>query len=115
MKGPSHNFLANKIVVHNCGKSFVIQSIMNHLVEWDRVNKYVILSPPEGVINIALECIRFSSFNLSWDDIYIVDPTHRNPFDYPEKKVIVMTYRGLIMLHDDEYKKQKGKRGFTDY
>jgi SNF2 family DNA or RNA helicase len=75
------------------------------------VNKYVILSPPEGVINIALECIRFSSFNLTWNDIYIVDTTHRNPFDYPEKKVIIMTYRGLMMLHDDEYKKQKGKKG----
>jgi hypothetical protein len=111
MFGPSHNFLANKIVVHNCGKSFAIQTILNHLVRWERVNKYIILSPPEGVINIALECIRFSSFNLTWNDIYIVDTTHRNPFDYPEKKVIIMTYRNLIMLHDDEYKKQKGKRG----
>jgi hypothetical protein len=111
MEGPSHNFLANRIVVHNCGKSFAIQTILNHLVQWKRVNKYIILSPPEGVINIALECIRFNSFNLSWDDIFIVDTAHRNPFDFPEKKVIIMTYRSLIMLHDDEYKKQKGKRG----
>jgi SNF2 family DNA or RNA helicase len=93
------------------GKSFVIQTILNHLVQWERVNKYVILSPPEGVINIALECVRFSSFNLTWDDIYIVDTAHRTPFDYPEKKVIIMTYRNLIMLHDDEYKKQRGKKG----
>jgi SNF2 family DNA or RNA helicase len=95
------------------GKSFIIQTILNHLIAWGRVNKYVILSPPEGVINIALECIRFSSFGLTWNDIFIVDTTHRDPFDHPEKKVIIMTYRNLIMLHDDEYKKQKGKRGST--
>jgi SNF2 family DNA or RNA helicase len=92
------------------GKSFVIQSIMNHLVKWGRVNKYIIVSPPEGVINIAKECIKFSSFGLTWDDIFIVDTNHRNPFDFPDKKVFIMTYRNLIMLHDDAYKIAKGKR-----
>jgi SNF2 family DNA or RNA helicase len=110
LKGISQNRLALYWEM-GLGKSFTIQTILNHLVHWGRVNKYVILSPPEGVINIALECIRFSSFNLTWNDIYIVDTTHRNPFDDPEKKVIIMTYRNLIMLHDDEYKNQKGKRG----
>jgi SNF2 family DNA or RNA helicase len=110
LRGVSQNRLALYWEM-GLGKSFTIQTILNHLVCWERVNKYVILSPPEGVINIALECIRFSSFNLTWNDIYIVDTTHRNPSDYPEKKVIIMTYRNLIMLHDDEYKKQKGKRG----
>jgi SNF2 family DNA or RNA helicase len=110
LKGVSQNRLALYLEM-GLGKSFIVQTILNHLVHWGRVNKYVILSPPEGVINIALECVRFSSFNLTWDDIYIVDTAHRNPFDYPEKKVIIMTYRNLIMLHDDEYKRQKGARG----
>jgi SNF2 family DNA or RNA helicase len=113
-KGVLRGLSQNRLALYwemGLGKSFTIQTIMNHLVHWGRINKYVILSPPEGVINIALECIRFSSFGLTWDDIYIVDTSHRNPFDCPEKKVIIMTYRNLIMLHDDEYKKQKGKRG----
>jgi SNF2 family DNA or RNA helicase len=113
-KGVLRGISQNRLALYwemGLGKSFTIQTILNHLVHWNRVNKYVILSPPEGVINIALECIRFSSFNLTWNDIYIVDTTHRNPFDYPKKKVIIMTYRNLIMLHDDEYKRQKGKRG----
>jgi SNF2 family DNA or RNA helicase len=113
-KGVLRGITQNRLALYwemGCGKSFTIQTILNHLVCWGRVNKYVILSPPEGVINIALECIRFSSFNLTWNDVYIVDTVHRNPFDCPEKKVIIMTYRGLIMLHDDEYKKQNGKRG----
>jgi SNF2 family DNA or RNA helicase len=115
-KGVLRGITQNRLALFwemGCGKSFVIQTIMNHLVTWKRIKKYIILSPPEGVINIAFECIRFSSFGLTWDDIFIVDTTHRNPFDYPEKKVIIMTYRNLIMLHDDEYKKQKGARGST--
>ena len=92
------------------GKSFVMQTTMNHLIEWGRIEKYIIISPPEGVINIALECIKFSSFGLAWEDIYIVDTSHRNPFDFPNKKVIIMTYRNLIMLHDDAYKEAKNKK-----
>ena len=91
------------------GKSFVMQTVMNHLVKWGRVNKYFIVTPPEGVINIALECIKFSSFGLTWNDIYIVDTTHRNPWDYPDKKVFIMTYRNLLMLHDDAYKASHNK------
>ena len=92
------------------GKSFIMQTVMNHLICWGRLNKYIIVCPPEGVINIALECIKFSSFFLSWNDIYIVDTKHRNPFDFPDKKVIIMTYRNLIMLHDDYYKKINNKK-----
>jgi hypothetical protein len=113
-KGVLRGISQNRLALYwemGLGKSFTIQTILNHLVSWGRVNKYVILSPPEGVINIALECIRFSSFNLTWNDIYIVDTSHRNSFGCPEKKVIIMTYRNLIMPHDDEYKRQKGKRG----
>jgi SNF2 family DNA or RNA helicase len=110
LRGLSQNRLAWYYEM-GLGKTLIMQTVMNHLVAWGRVNKYVILSPPEGVINVALECIRFSSFGLTWDDIFIVDPNHRNPFEYPEKKVVIMTYRSLIMLHDDAYKERKGKRG----
>jgi SNF2 family DNA or RNA helicase len=113
-KGVLRGISQNRLALYwemGLGKSFTIQTIMNHLVHWGRINKYVVLSPPEGVINMALECIRFSSFGLAWNDIYIVDTSHRDPFDYPEKKVVIMTYRNLIMLHDDAYKKQKGNRG----
>lgn len=112
LKGLSQNRLALYWEM-GLGKSFTIQTILNHLIKWGRIKKYIILSPPEGVINIALECIRFSSFDLTWNDIYIVDTSHRNPFDIPEKKVIIMTYRNLIMLHDDFYKEKKGKRSST--
>ena len=109
LKGISQNRLAWMWEM-GCGKGFVMQTTLNHLIEWGRVKKYVIICPPEGVINIALECIKFSSFGLTWEDIYIVDTAHRNPFDRPEKKLIIMTYRNLIMLHDDAYKEARKKR-----
>lgn len=89
------------------GKTFIIRTALNHLEAWGKVNRVVVVSPVEGVINIASEFIRFSAQKLSWDDIYIVDTTHRNPFDTPHK-LTIMTYRGLIMLHDDFYKKERG-------
>jgi SNF2 family DNA or RNA helicase len=92
------------------GKSVVMQTTMNHLIKWGRVEKYFIVCPPEGIINIALECLKFNSFGLTWDDIYIVDTVHRTPWDYPDKKVFIMTYRNLIMLHDDAYKAVQNKR-----
>lgn len=109
LRGLSQNRLA-WFYEMGLGKTFIMQTVINHLIKWGRIEKYVIVSPPEGIINIALECIKFSSFRLTWDDIYIVDTAHRNPFDYPEKKVFIMTYRNLIMLHDDAYKAVQKKK-----
>jgi len=110
-KGISQNRLA---LFHEMGlgKSFEIQTILNHLVAWGKVDKYVIVSPPEGIMNIARECVKFNTFGLTWDDIYFVDTINRNPFseEAASKKVIVMTYRNVIMLHDDFYKKAQGKK-----
>lgn len=111
LKGISQNRLA---LFHEMGlgKSFEIQTILNHLVGWDKVDRYVIVSPPEGIINITRECLKFNTFGLTWDDVYIVDTEHRNPFaeEFLDKKVIVMTYRNLIMLHDDFYFKAQKKK-----
>lgn len=107
LRGLSQNRLALFLEM-GLGKTPIMQTIMNHLVGWGRVERYVVVSPPEGVINIAREMARFSSFGLTMDDIYIVDPDHRDPFSNP-RTVTVMTYRGLIMLHDDAYKAARGK------
>jgi SNF2 family DNA or RNA helicase len=109
LRGLSQNRLA-WFYEMGLGKTFVMQTVMNHLVKWGQVEKYIIVSPPEGIINIALECLKFNSFGLTWNDIYIVDTSHRNPFDYPDKKVFIMTYRNLIMLHDDAYKAARKRR-----
>lgn len=96
------------------GKTFIIRTVLNHLEKADLIDRCVVVSPAEGVINLALEFMRFSATPLTWDDIYIVDTKHRTPFDAPPdgspKKLIIMTYRNLIMLHDDYCKKLRGKK-----
>lgn len=108
MTAPFHNFVANGIVVHNCGKTFTIQTILNHLVERNDIKKYVVLSPPEGVINLAYEFLRFNTFGLTREQIYICSTENRNPFTDPNIRVIILSYRNLIMLHDD-FRKATGK------
>ena len=59
LKGLSQNRLA-WFYEMGLGKTFVMQTTLNHLVKWGRVRKYVIVCPPEGVINVAAECIKFN-------------------------------------------------------
>lgn len=92
------------------GKSFEIQTIINHYMKWGLIDRYVIVSPPEGIINIMSECLRFNTFGLKREDVYIVDTEHRNPFEDLSKKLIVMTYRNVIMLHEDFYKLKYKKK-----
>lgn len=108
-KGISQNRLA---LFHEMGlgKTYEIQTILNHLMGWGRIEKYVIVSPPEGVINIAREILKFNTCGITKKDIFIVDTEHRDPFRDPTKKVIIMTYRNVIMLHDDFYKAKQHKK-----
>lgn len=92
------------------GKTFMIRTVLNHFEAWGLVKKCVVVCPPEGVINFALEFIKFSTSNLTWNDIYIVDSKHRTPFADGGKKLTIMTYRALLMLHDDASKAVKGKK-----
>jgi len=92
------------------GKTFVIQTIMNHLVHRGDVEKYVVVCPPEGILNFRDEILRFNSFNLQEDEIYVCSVYNRKPFDNPKYKVILITYQGLIMLHNDYYREKTGGR-----
>jgi len=109
LRGISQNRLA-LFWEMGCGKSYVVITIMNHLIYRGSVNKIVILCPPEGVLNLKCEFLRFNSFGLKEDEIYICSVFNRRPFDDPNIKVIIMTYRNLIMLYDDYYKEKTGHR-----
>lgn len=92
------------------GKTFVVQTIINHLIARGDVKKYVVVCPPEGVLNLKHEFLRFNSFDLREDEIYICSVYNRRPFDDPKIKVIIMTYRNLMMLYDDYYKEKTGRK-----
>lgn len=107
-KGISQNRAAI-FVDMGLGKTFILCTMMNHLKKTHDLGNIVVICPAEGVLNLAMEFIRFSEPAITWDDIFIVDTKHRNPFDSP-KKLTIMTYRSLIMLHDDAVKAATGKK-----
>jgi SNF2 family DNA or RNA helicase len=109
LRGISQNRLA-LFWEMGCGKTFVMQTIVNHLIYRGDVEKYVVICPPEGVLNFRDEILKFNSFDLKEDEIYICSVYNRKPFDNPKYKVILMTYQNLIMLHNDYYKEKMGKR-----
>lgn len=102
MMGPHHNFVANGIVVHNCGKSFASSSIMHILRKRRHAQKVLILTSASGVINLSKELVKFSSY--SENDISVGDKFNRRPFDDVSKKVIICNYRSFLLI-SDEYQK----------
>lgn len=92
------------------GKSFSVITVINHLIYRGDVEKCVIICPPEGILNFQDELLKFNSFDLKEDEIYVCSVYNRKPFDNPKYRVILMTYQNLIMLHNDYYKEAMGKR-----
>lgn len=45
MADPYHNFLANGIVVHNCGKTKVVLDVAGHLAMQNKINAHVVIAP----------------------------------------------------------------------
>jgi SNF2 family DNA or RNA helicase len=95
------------------GKTFVTITILNHLIHEKKIDKIVIITPPESIYNFYEELFRFNSFGLKPDEVAIADVNNRNPFEN-NPKVILMTYRTLLMISDEFYYK-KTKTRSTKY
>lgn len=91
------------------GKSYTVISVLNHLFHYGIVDRVLIMAPSESVYNFKEYLFTDSTFVESEDDIYIADVNNRDPFEV-DPKVIIMTYRTLIMLSDDFYYKKTGKK-----
>ena len=85
------------------GKTFIAFGVLNHLWRNRLVDRCLILCRPEGVYNLKRELLRFNTFNLKEEDIYIADAKNRTPFD-SGSKVVISTYRTFLMLCDDAYR-----------
>lgn len=85
------------------GKTFIAFGVLNHLWKRGLVDRCLILCRPEGVYNLKRELLRFQTFGLGEEEIYIADAKNRNPFT-DDVKVVICTYRTFLMLCDDAYK-----------
>ena len=102
----SRCYLAHK---QGLGKTYIAFGILNHLWHYGYVDRCLILCRPEGTFNLRRELLRFNTFGLREEDIYVVTTKDRAPFE-SEAKVVICNYRSFLMICDDAYKKaHKGK------
>lgn len=101
----SRLYLAHKM---GLGKTFIIISILNHLWEAKLIDKILIVAPPASVYNFRRELLKFNSFNLQPEEIYVANAKRRDPFQ-DNIKIVIMTYRTFLMLSDTAYKKKMGR------
>ena len=94
------------------GKTFIAFGVLNHLWRNKLVDKCLILCRPEGVYNLRRELLRFQTFGLKEEEIYIADAKKRDPFR-DSIKVVICTYRTFLMLCDDSYKASHSHKGIT--
>ena len=94
------------------GKTFIAFGVLNHLWKNNLVDRCLILCRPEGVYNLRRELIRFQTFGLKEEEIYIADAKNRNPFT-DDFKVVICTYRTFLMLCDDAYKASHPHKNVT--
>lgn len=94
------------------GKTFIAFGVLNHLWRNGLVDRCLILCRPEGVYNLKRELLRFNTFNLKEEDIYIADAINRRPFE-EDAKIVICTYRTFLMLCDDAYKASHSHKKIT--
>lgn len=91
------------------GKTYASITALNHHFQAGIVDRLMILAPSSSIYNFKRELLRFNTFQLRSEEVYIADRLHREPFaqDY---RVVILTYKTFVMLCQREYEaKNKGK------
>lgn len=102
---PHRNFVANGMVVHNCGKSFTAINILRVLFMRARcVLRTLVLAPPVVLQNWSREINRFSHCG---DDTYVLTGTGKRKLqtfdecafdtnDSPDGAIVITNYESLL-------------------
>jgi SNF2 family DNA or RNA helicase len=91
------------------GKTYIVIQVLNNLIQTRSLDKIIILAPPEGVVNWRRELIKFSPFIKREDIVISTARNNRNPLEFQDAKVVIMTYRHFLTVSDDYYKKNNPK------
>jgi SNF2 family DNA or RNA helicase len=96
------------------GKSYLGSVVLSHLFNNGNVDCVLILCPNHLKINWKKELQRFFYKDLSDDDFYVTSVFNREPFE-SGKKFIICSYKNLVMISDDYYKKIRKKSSKNYY
>lgn len=94
------------------GKTYEMVAVLNHLIH-NKVSddKILIITESEAIFNWKDDLIRFSPYYTE-DDILIASKNLRDPFSH-DTKIILLTYRTLLLVTDFYGSLQGKKRGTT--
>lgn len=95
MEDPYRNFVANGIVVHNCGKSIEAIGAINNCND---INTVLVICPATLRINWYSELRKWL---IKYYHIYIVSPSTKKIPDYAE--IVIINY-DLLAKHDSDIK-----------
>lgn len=90
------------------GKTFIILMVLAHLYKKGLLDRILILTPGNALVNWKREVLKFTNF-FKEEDFYIADRWNRKPF-VDTTKIAIMTYRTFLMLSDDAYKEKYPKQ-----
>ena len=110
---PHHNFVANGIVVHNCGKAYIAAAIVAHLRYYGLADKVLLISSNIGAANMVHEMKKFI-IDLNPDEITCLTKISRvkkkdREIFKPETRMIITNYSTLRHLSDHYHAKEGGK------
>lgn len=91
------------------GKTYIIASVLYHLLVQGKIDKILFVCRPEGVLNMKLELLVFLQDIITEQDIAIVTTANREIENYFDKKIIITNYT-TFRLSTQYYHAQKTKR-----
>lgn len=91
------------------GKTYLGSVVLSHLFKSSEIGSVLIVAPNHLKINWKRELKKFFYLDLNDDDFYVTSIFNRSPFE-SNKKFIISSYRNLVMISDDYYKKTKKKK-----
>jgi len=87
------------------GKSFMFISTANLLEKYKGVKKILLITSASGVYNMKVEFSKFSDIPES--QIAIGGVQNRRPFNDPNIRVVICSYRSFLLISDDYHKDDK--------
>ena len=94
------------------GKTYASITALNHHFKSGLVDRLLVLAPSSSIYNFRRELLRFNTFSLQENEIYIADRLNREPFaqDY---RVILCTYKTWVLLCQRQYEAEHNGKSIS--
>jgi SNF2 family DNA or RNA helicase len=92
------------------GKSFCVSYILTFLFKYNKIDRAIILAPPDGLTNIMLEILKFNNNMFTEHDFFIASRFNKEIFERTDYKILLCTYSTWLVLQKHFYIKSESKK-----